>query len=248
MAAEPIVTRKPGTHRSRRHIIFPAMHRLFDIEMMHEYGINIKDFTIYLDGYPREYGSGEENYDEPGIEYQMANRFVKNLHILQGKNPKRPILIHMRTPGGDPEIGLSLYDSIRACPNNITIVCHTAASSMSSVVLQAADKRLLKPHAYFLFHEGTMGFEGTSKQVQAAVEWEKRFTMPRILDIYVASLKRKGKFKDWPAQKIRKMLQSEMNRKEDVYLTPEEAVEWGFADEVFGANDRFDWESLRKYQ
>lgn len=66
---------------------------------------------------------------------------------------------------------------------------------------------------------------------------------------YVDVLKRKGKFADWSQSRIKKMLQNCMDRKEDVYLTAQEAVEWGFADEVFeAANGQFDWNSLRSYK
>lgn len=241
---EVIARRK---HPSRRRIIFPSINRVFAIEEMHIYGVNLKDFSIYLAGTEKQYQGDDTEFDEPGVEYQMASRFIKNLHILAGRNSKRPILIHMKTCGGNWEEGMAIYDALTACPNPITILSYTHARSMSSVILQAADKRVLMPHSYFLFHEGTLGLTGTSKGVLSSVEWTKRVINPAMLDIYARALKRKGKFTRWSPSRIKSMLRDKMDRKEDVYLTAEEAVEWGFADEVFGGLGNFDWRSLRKY-
>jgi ATP-dependent protease ClpP protease subunit len=38
-----------------------------------------------------------------------------------------------------------------------------------------------------------------------------------------------------------------MDKKEDVYLTAEQAVEYGFADYVFGADGHYDWSGLVKF-
>lgn len=245
MGEKRIVTRKPST---KRRIIFPAVNQIFAVEQMHEYGINLKDFSIYLEGIPVEYAGDETEFLEPGVEYQMASRFIKNLHILSGKNPKRPILIHMKTCGGIWEEGMAIYDAIRACPNPVTILSYTHARSMSSIILQAADKRVLMPNSHFLFHEGTLDLTGNSKGVMSGAEWIKKVINPAMLNIYTNSLKRKGKFSRYSRKWIQKMLQGQMDRKEDVYLTPQEAVEWGFADEVFGgAIGQFDWKSLRKF-
>lgn len=246
MPKERIISHRPGAGGSR--IIFPGMKQLFTVDEVHSYNLNIKDFGIYLVGFPKEYGGEETEFQEPGVEYQMATQFIKNLHILSGLNAKRPILIHMKTCGGYWEEGMAIYDAIRACPNPVTILSYTHARSMSSIILQAADKRVLMPHSYFLFHEGTMAVDGTRKNVLSNVKWEEQVCGPQMLNIYVKALKQKGKFMTWSEGRIKKMLQDAMDTKEDVFLTPSEAIDWGFADEIFGADGKFDWESLRKFK
>lgn len=217
------------------------------IDAIHEWGLNLKDFSIYLTGTPITYESGDDDFGEPGVEYQMATEFIKNLDILSGLDPKRPILIHMKTCGGYWEEGMAIYDAICACPNPTTILSYTHARSMSSIFLQAADKKVLMPSSYFMFHEGTLALRGTSKGVLTNAEWIKKVVNPTMLDIYVNSLKQSNKFKKWTADRIKSVLQKHMDSREDVFLTAKEAVEWGFADEVFGDNGRFDWTSLRQY-
>ncbi len=242
-----VVTKKPAT---QKRIVYPWIRSpIFAVEEMQLYGINTRDFSIYLAGEEKVYYDEDASFTEPGIEYQMATRFIKNLHTLSGKNPRRPILTHMKTCGGSWEEGMAIYDAIKACPNPITILSYTHARSMSSIVLQAADKRVLMPNSYFLFHEGTLGLSGTNKGVLSNAEWVKKIVNPTMVRIYVSVLKRRGRFSKWSAKRISEMLRDRMDKKEDVFLSAWEAVDWGFADEVFGGADgHFDWEKLRVYE
>ena len=210
---------------------------------VHEWGLDIEKFAIYLTGENVEYTADDQNRDEPGIEYMMATRFIKNLQILSGLDSQKPILVHMKTCGGHWTEGIAIYDAIRACPNKVTILNYTHARSMSSVILQAADKRVLMPHSYFMFHEGSPPGPGfTQKQFFSIAEWERRLR-PIMLNIYADRMKEKGKYSKKTKIEIRAILTDNMNRKEDVCLTTREAVEWGLADEVFSGN----WENLRRF-
>ena len=107
------------------------------ISDVHLNGINYHTREIYL------HGSYDECYEcdqEPGIEYRMASKFIKNLHILERKE-KSNILVHLHTKGGVWNDGMAMFNAIRLSPCPITIVSYAQASSMSGVVLQAADKR-----------------------------------------------------------------------------------------------------------
>ncbi len=179
--------------------------------------------------------------DEPGVEYQMSARLIKNLHILADIDPKRTILIHMKTNGGDWNEGMAIYDAIKYAPNPTVILNYTHARSMSSIILQAVRKRIMMPHSNFMFHEGTMSASGTWKTFTATAEWAKRDN-PVMLDIYANRMKEKGKFSKLPKVDIKKMLQGLMDKKEDVYLTPQQTVEWGLADGIFDGN----WQELRR--
>lgn len=210
---------------------------------LQEWHLDIRQFHIYLTGEEITYGADDLDRSEPGVEYQMSARFIKNLHVLTNIDPKRPILIHMKTCGGDWTEGMAIYDTIWSCPNPITILSYTHARSMSSIILQVADRRVLMPNSYFMLHEGTLGFVGTTKSFHSVADFDKRVVRPAMLNIYTNKLKQKGKFSRRSPERIREMLQAEMDKKEDVYLTPAEAVDWGFADEIFNRN----WAALTKF-
>lgn len=214
---------------------------------LHEYGLDYDGMSIYLvgeDAY-RE-GAESEWMQEPGVEYSMASKFIKNIQILMraGKDSKgklKPILIHMKTCGGDWSEGMAIYDAIKFCPNPTIILNYTHARSMSSLILQAADKRIMMPSSYFMFHEGDTTISGTEKQVRSFQEFFGSLT-PTMLNIYIEKMKERGKYVKMAKSKIRNMLINQMDKKEDVYLTAKETVLYGLADEVFDGN----WEKLKK--
>jgi ATP-dependent protease ClpP protease subunit len=212
-------------------------YRISDI---HEHGVDTRHFMIYMQGVEE---NPDEEYGEPGVEYRMANRFIRNLDILTGIDADRPITVSMKTCGGDWVEGMAMYDAILATPNPVSIVSYTHARSMSSLILQAANKRILMPHSYFMYHEGTTGHEGTPKQVRSDFEFGKHAD-EQMLNVYVAAIKRSpGKMKGWSKSRIKTELVKQMNDKEDVYLLAGEAIAMGFADEVFS-----DWDSVTEYE
>lgn len=211
------------------------------IGLIHDKNIDIRANHIYLfgeEGYVLESGEGEE----PGVEWTMANRLIRNLNILMRKSDK-PILIHMKTCGGFWSEGMAIYDAIKACPNKITILNYTHARSMSSLIFQAADKRVMFPHSNFMFHEGTMSANGTVKQYRTEGE-QLELIGDQMIKIYIDAMKEKGKMKRWSRDRIKEWLEDRMNKKEEVYLTAKQAVEHGFADEVFGGDGKYDWKKL----
>ena len=158
-------------------------------------------------------------------------------------NPGKPIVIHMKTCGGLWEEGMAIYDAIKSCPSKVTILNYTHARSMSSIIFQAADKRVMMPNSHFMFHDGTYSIDGTVKQVRSSVEFDKLNTMT-MLNIYAQKMNEKGEFAGKGVVKIKKWLRDQMDKKEDVFLNAEQTVDLGFADEVFN----YDWTSLTKYE
>lgn len=217
------------------------------IYALHEYGIDADGLQIFLTGHPDyAYGQDPEEMGEPGVEYNMVSRFIKNMHILrrnagEGKkgSPYKPILIHLKTDGGAWQEGMAVYDAINLGPQPTVIISYTHARSMSSIILQAADKRVLMPNSIFMFHGGTLSISGTTKQVESTVAFGK-MEWDVMLEIYAVRMKKRGKYSNWPKKKIKEMMLRMMNQKEDVFLTAKEAVEWGLADEVFDGN----WKKL----
>jgi len=207
-----------------------------------EWNLDIRNFSLYLTGEPIAYSDDEDaDRSEPGVEYQMSTRLIKNLQILSEIDRERVILLHMKTDGGDWMEGMAIYDAIRLVPNRVVILNYTHARSMSSIMFQAADRRIMMPHSHFMFHEGSLAVGGTVKGTISTIEWSKRDTLDMI-NIYVDRMKERGKFCRRSQESIREMLQMQMDKKEDVYLTARETIEWGLADGIFDG----DWEGLRK--
>lgn len=210
------------------------------IAYVHEYSIDLPENQIFLTGEDSIPDDDKNHLGEPGVEYRMANRFIKNLALAMKANPEKTLLIHMKTAGGSWTEGMAIYDAIKAYPYPVVILSYTHARSMSSLILQAPDKRVLMPNSYFMFHDGTDGFEGTSKSFRSYAEFGKRNTKT-MLGIYADSMFAKGLMKGVPPVKIHAWLRRRMDKTEEVYLTAQQAVDYGFADEIFDG----DWKKLR---
>lgn len=200
---------------------------------LHEFDLDLTSNHIYLMGVDRGYDV--TGIDEPGIEYVISKRFIKNINLCMRANPDKPIVIHLKTCGGIWEEGMAIYDAIKSCPSPVIILNYTHARSMSSIIFQAGDKRVMMPHSYFMFHDGTYGIEGTVKQVRTAVEFDKRNDII-MLNIYAERMNEHGEFKGKGITKIKKWLREQMDKKEDVFLSAEKTVELGLADEIFDYN------------
>jgi len=225
---------------TRKKINYQGDHPLYDI---HQYGVDLDANHLYLMGV-EEYNT--EEHQEPGVEYVMANRFIKNLNILMRRSSE-PILIHMKTCGGYWEEGMAIYDSIKSCPNRICILNYSHARSMSSIIFQAADKRVMMPNSTFMFHDGTIGVWGTAKQFLTEAE-ELKKSSTTMMNIYIDSMKNLGKLSKWSRKRIAEWLREQMDKREEVYLNASQAVEYGFADEIFGENGEHNWDSLLAFE
>lgn len=193
---------------------------------LHEYNIHPDNREIFLNGYV-------SNVDEePGVDYRMASTFIKNAILLDKLNDK-PITIHMNTCGGSWNYGMAIYDTILNLRSHITIIAYAHARSMSSIILQAADKRLMMPSADFLIHYGTFEIAGNHRSAESEIEWSKK-TTDVMLKIYLEKCKHGNFFKKWSSAKIYNYLIREIDKKQEWYMSAEEAVDKGFADGIIG--------------
>lgn len=206
------------------------------LSCLHDLGMDPQARELYLTGEP---GLSDEFGQEPGVEYTMATRFIKNLRFLALESSD-PVLIHMKTCGGSYEEGFAIYDAIKSCPCYVTILSYTHARSMSSIILQAADKRVLMPNSYFLIHWGTTNLCGDHQQVLSNAEFARKME-GQFLDVYLDAMQGSDTWSGNIRSFIEKQLRDKMGRKTDVILTSEETISWGLADEIFDG----DWKDLK---
>ncbi len=202
-------------------------------EDIHTYRVDRHNFIVYLGGDPNAHTEGDNS--EPGVEFNMADRFERNLDMLSGIDPERSILIKMSSCGGYWEEGMKIFGAILTCPNPVTVLGTKWCRSMTSIIPLAADKFVIRPPAQYMFHHGTYAINKTVQEVKTdMVEMEKQTEM--MLRIYVARLKSQGIHKSDSEEDIKKMLSDYMEKKIDVWLSADEAQRWGFTDGVFEGN------------
>lgn len=197
-------------------------------EMVHSYWLDLGGRETWIHSH---YGIGDDEGNEPGMEYRMSTTVIKNLHMLNKANSTAPVTIHLHSCGGDFVEGMAIYDTLKLMPYHKKIIAYTHARSMSSIVFLAGDERIMLPHGYFMFHRGTFGIWADALTVYSNVEWAKKQD-DQMMKIYIDALKTKGKFKSKSEKWIEAMLNEQMNQKADCYLSAEEALQWGFVDKI----------------
>lgn len=193
-----------------------------EVDKFFEYNLFIPSRTIFM-------GSLSESWEggETGVNYAMAEYVIKGLHILERLAPKPPanndITILLNNPGGDWYHGMAIYDAIQACEANVTIRTLGHAMSMGSIILQAADDRVMSPNSRLMIHYGTSGFHNHTKIVQQWAKEDKKL-IGIMEEIYMDKIKLKHP--TFPGKKLRDMLNF------DTILNAEEAVNLGLADRI----------------
>lgn len=196
-----------------------------DIDKFFDYEIYLPTRTLYMGSAINDPDSGES-----GTDGAMAERVIKGLHILDSSAPNGdgPITIIMNNIGGDEYHGLAIFDAIKSCKNHVTIKVFGHAMSMGSIILQAADVRIMSPNSRMMIHYGTWGVHDHSKIAYKWAEEGKKFD-EWMENLYLDKIN--DKHPDFKKQTIKKWLDH------DTFFTATEAVNLGLADKVVGEED-----------
>lgn len=160
------------------------------------------------------------DFDEDSV-----NECLDTIHGWHNLDKESAWHIHLNSPGGYLVEGLHLFDDLVAYSkrsggtHHITITARGMAASMGSILLQAADKRVVGKYSHVLIHQLSGGAIGTFEHMRDTMD---RFDMwnEQILDIYMER-----------AKMSRKTFERSWSRR-DWWLSAARAVELGIADEI----------------
>jgi ATP-dependent Clp protease protease subunit len=188
-----------------------------ELTLWHDYDILPGDRTLYMGSH---YG---DDSGESGVDYALAEKMIKNLHILDKRATDQPVTIKMNSCGGDVYHGLAIYDAIKSCQNDVRIITYGYVMSMGSVILQAADERIMSPNSRMMIHYGQAGMGGHLLDIYKHTEELKELDSI-VNNIYLSRIKeKKPRFA---------MKQLEDKMKFDWYLGSQEAILMGLCDRV----------------
>lgn len=197
-----------------------------DIELFHGYGLHIPTRTIFM-GSESSSDMAIETGGESGTDHTMAEKVIKNLHILT-RLSNDPITIIMDNVGGDVYRGIAIYDAIRACTCEVTIVVRGHAMSMGAYVLQGADRRVLAPGSKVMIHYGQISISGEALTVYKWIEEYKKEDR-KMEKVLLEKIQEKQPH--FTLQRLKRMLSN------DTIFSAEEAIGMGLADEI---GDRYE--------
>jgi ATP-dependent Clp protease, protease subunit len=165
----------------------------------------LKDRIIIL-GYP--------------INDDVANLVTAQFLFLESEDPEKEISLYVNSPGGSVTSGLAIYDTMQFIKPPVSTLCIGQAASMAAVLLLAGakGKRYALPHSRIMMHQPLGGAQGqaTDIEIQAREILRVREEINNII------VRHSG-------QTLRKI---EKDTDRDLFLTPEQAVEYGLIDQV----------------
>ena len=154
------------------------------------------------------------------INDDVANLITAQLLFLESEDPEKEINFYINSPGGAVTAGLAIYDTMQFIKPPVSTLCLGQAASMAAILLLAGEKgrRHALPHSRVMMHQPLGGAQGqaTDIEIQAREILRVREELNNIV------VRHSG-------QNLRKI---EKDTDRDMFLTPEQAVEYGLIDEV----------------
>lgn len=188
---------------------------------------------------------GERSYDlysrllkdrivilDTDVNEHSASLIVAQMLFLESENPDKDILFYINSPGGLVTAGLSIYDTMQFIKPDVSTIVIGQACSMGSFLAQAGapGKRMVLPESRTMIHRVSSGTPGTSGSVHVqelqfedtrrTFEESQRINR-RLTELYVKH-NTKGKTFDEMFEVM----------KFDTFLSAQEAVDFGLADEI----------------
>lgn len=154
----------------------------------------------------------------------VANLTVAQLLYLDREDPEQEIQMYIQSPGGDVYAGLAIYDTMQqiACPVSTVAVGLTASFGTILLTGGAPGRRYALPHATIHMHQPLGGAQGQARDIQIHAEQilKLRDRVEQILSEHTG--------------KSTEQIRHDIDR--DVYLSAEQAVDYGLIDGILEAN------------
>ena len=153
----------------------------------------------------------------------IQDEFLQDLDKLAGK---QNITVHINSVGGSLYVGAAIYNRLKGLDAHITTVNDGLAASAGSLIFEAGDTRKVNAGSNLMIH-GAAGFlYGYYQAKDLRTELKRLDAHDKIgINIYV---ERTGRTKD----EIKALVDRE------TWMTGQDAVDAGFADEVIGSESQ----------
>jgi ATP-dependent Clp protease protease subunit len=154
------------------------------------------------------------------VDDDIANRICAELVLLAAEDDKRDISLYINSPGGSVSAGMAIYDVMQYVPNDIATYAMGMAASMGQFLLCAGTrgKRYALPHAQILMHQPSGGIGGTATDIR--IQAEQMLYIKRTLAERIA----------FHTGQTVEQIETDSDR--DRWFTADEAMDYGFVDEV----------------
>ncbi|CDN31557.1 peptidase S14, ClpP [Mucinivorans hirudinis] len=157
--------------------------------------------------------------DERVATYERFRTLLGEIRELRANH----VRVNIRSRGGSVEDALLIYEALRSLENaTIETICHGYVASAATIIAQAGDVRKVTSDTLYLVHQATMSVDGNAGEIEQASRLLSK-TDERIAALYAS---RSGK----SSEEFNSLMQ--MNAGAGEWLTPQEVLAAGLADEV----------------
>jgi ATP-dependent Clp protease, protease subunit len=154
------------------------------------------------------------------VDDNIANQISAQLLLLAAEDPSRDIALYINSPGGSVTAGMAIFDTMTFVDCDVATYAMGLAASMGQFLLSAGTrgKRYALPHARIMMHQPSAGIGGTASDIAIQAEQFKltKAEMARLISEHTGQ----------PLEQI----QADSER--DRWFTADQALEYGFVDEV----------------
>lgn len=156
------------------------------------------------------------------IDNDSANSIIKKLWYLELKQPGKPILLVINSPGGSIDSGFAIWDQIKMITSPVTTLVTGLAASMGSILSLCAEpkRRFATPNARIMIHQpligGVIKGQATDLEIQAK---EILKTRQALVELYARS-----------TGKSVEAIDRAIDR--DTWMSAQEALEFGLLDGI----------------
>lgn len=171
---------------------------------------------ILLYGPIRKQTLGEKLWEYEADDGRMdALTFEERLAAVKSSE----VTVKINSYGGSVSEGLAIYNALKNSGKKIITVCEGFACSIASVIFCAGDERIMPETSLLMIHNAwTEGGDGNANYFRKLAEDLDKITQPSI-NAYLA-------VSNLDEEEIKTLLD------EETWITPTQALEWGFATEV----------------
>ncbi len=154
------------------------------------------------------------------VDDAIANQICAQLLLLAAEDPKRDINLYINSPGGSVTAGMAIFDTMELIESDVSTWAMGLAASMGQFLLSAGTrgKRYALPHARILMHQGSAGIGGTASDIAIQAE-QWNYTKQEMAQIIA----------EHTGQTVE---QIEKDSDRDRWFTAQQALDYGFIDQV----------------
>ncbi|OYN81739.1 ATP-dependent Clp protease proteolytic subunit [Mycolicibacterium sphagni] len=171
-----------------------------------------------------------QHYFIGAVDSAHVSACAQHLAFWDRIDPTCDMNVEIHSGGGSCLAGLNLFDTLTRYSlrgggkHKLTITVRGLAASMATVLVQAADERVIGPESFFMVHELSGQTAGKIGELEDTMAYYRKMNT-RIGEIYVE----RSNGKCTPEQFTK------LWTRQDVWLNAQEAFGFGFVDRIEGA-------------